>query len=129
MHQYEVWIDLECPSGDSQEVVCTIFAQLAFPVPLAVGESFTLWSAQESPVNFNVVTAMGVQQVNYVDTFVDEVAHHVRPDAGAQTVSTSIRCRPLLLATAADARIAVSFLSAQHHFELDPYAVNKLDAT
>jgi hypothetical protein len=129
MHKYDVWLDLECSSSGTPEVVCTVFGKLSLPVRPMVGESLTLWSGKDTPAHFNIVTVVGIQSVHYVATTIDEVAHHVRPGQDMAVVSTTVRCRPLQVASVADAQKVVAFLTAQHHFELDTYAVNKLEAS
>jgi len=128
MHQYDVWIDLECAIGGSREVVCTVFAKREFPVHPALGERVTFWSAKDAPVSFDVVTVCGAQQQHYVSTDVDDLAHHFHPDDGQTAASTYLRCSPITMATAADARKVAAFLSEQHGFELDPYGPKGLDA-
>ena len=129
MHQYDVWLDLECASGQAPEVVCTVFGKLSLPIRPMVGENLTLWSAQDSPVQFKVITVVGAQAVHYVGTTIDDVAHHIRPAKDESVITTTVRCRALEVASIADARAVVAFLTVQHRFQLDPYATNKLEAS
>jgi hypothetical protein len=126
MHQYDVWIDLECTLDASLQVVCALFAKMSLPIRPFVGEPLTFWSRQNSDVKFSVITAVGTKTVHYVSTEVDNVAHHAQPSVAGSTLSTNVRCLPVHVATLADAQLVVAFLTTQHGFELDPYGVNKL---
>jgi hypothetical protein len=129
MHKYDIWLDLECTRAGAPEVVCTVFGKLNLPVRPIVGESLTLWSGKDAPAHFNIVTVVGIQPVHYVGTTIEDVAHHVRPGQDMAVVSTTIRCRPLQVASVADAQKVFAFLTTQHQFELDTYAGNKLEGS
>ncbi len=129
MPQYDLWLDLECIIGGVQTVVCTLFTKRDFPVRPIIGENITFWSAKESRVNFKVINVPGIQTLHYVPTEIDDLAHHFHPNDGGVSANTCVRCRPVQVATIADARLVVDFLSSQHGFALDPYGSNKLDGT
>ena len=126
MHQYDVWLDLECEVKGSLQVVCALFAKMTFPIRPIVGEPLTFWSAKDSNVQFSIVSVIGVRLVHYASTEIDNVAHHVSPLESGSEVRTNVRCAPIHVASISDAKLLVAFLTAQHGFELDPYGVNKL---
>lgn len=129
MHQYDVWIDLECTIESSVQVVCALYAKQTFPIRPMVGEPLTFWSRQGSSEMFSVVTPTGASAVHYLATEVDSVAHHVHPSDSGTTTSTNVRCVPVRVATLEDARAVVHFMARQHGFELDPYGVNLLSSS
>lgn len=126
MHQYDVWLDLQCEVNSSLQAVCTLFAKMTFPVRPMVGESLTFWSAKDSNMQFSIVSVVGVMLVHYASTEIDNIAHHVSPVESGSEMRTSIRCVPIHVASMNDAKVLVALLTEQYGFELDPYGVNKL---
>src|ERR1035437_1312689 len=114
MHQYDVWLDIECTVDDTLKVICTVYAKRQFEVRPVLGESITFWSAQRSDVSFKVVSIAGTQPVHYASTEVEELAHHFHPDESQNKSSTLLRCRPLRVASILDAKQLVAFLTSQH---------------
>lgn len=127
MALYDIWLDLECEVDGTQTVVCTLFANRDFPIRPIIGENITFWSGKDTQVRFNLYRAPEIHQnFHYVPTEIDDVAHHLHPNEGSVSVKICVFCRPVHVATIADARRVVDFLSTQHGFEVDPYALNKL---
>ncbi len=126
MHEYDVWLNIECKLDGTLQVVCTLFTKMAFPIRPLVGDPLTFWSARGSDVEFSIVSSLGVQAVHYASTAVDSIAHQVNPNEGQSTVTTYVSCIPVQVATTSDARRASDFLATQHRFEIDPYGINLL---
>lgn len=123
MHQHDVWIDLECAIDGVRTVVCSLYAKREFPVRPLAGESLTFWSAEDSSISFNVVTAVGIRSHHYVATEIEDLAFHFYPNAPP---STLVRAGAVHLATVDDARQVVALLTEQHGFEVDPYGANRI---
>jgi hypothetical protein len=126
MHECDVWIDLECNTEGSHEVVCSLCAKIALPMRPTVGEPLTFWSSQASDIEFKMVTVTGIKSVHYISTEVDAVAQHAHPSNQGPVWSTHVRLLAGVTASLEDAKRAAGFLVAQHGFEIDPYGVNKL---
>ena len=126
MHQYDIWIDLECTVGGMQTTICTLFGKTELPVRPYRGELITFWPAKNTSVSFNIHGVAGVQAFHCVSIEIHDLAHHLRPGEGAASVSTCIHGWPIHVASVSDARRVVEFLCEQHGFEVDPYGINRL---
>ncbi len=73
------------------------------------------------------MTASGPQRSYGVAVRVDEVSAYDVQDLGGIENILSIRCSPIYVVAEVDARIVCGFMTEQIGFEIDPYAINKLD--
>lgn len=128
MQEWDVWLDLEVPTDSGREVVCALFARMAFPTRPMVGERITFHPSSGAGETFHLLMTWGPMPSNAVSCVVDDIAHSRTAQEGGAAFTTSLRFQSLAVATISDAEKISRFLAINHGFEIDPYGVNKLDA-
>lgn len=125
MNTFEFWLDIRCEGATA----CTIFGLLDMPVRPVAGESISFFQEKGSDLQFQRVRSKAVcSRETSVSVEVDEVSHYSGRRDGRLVFTSVIRALPLNVPTLEDARVVRDILIQQCGLELDPYAVNVLDA-
>ncbi len=125
MSVFEFWLDINC-AGQS---ACTVFGEIEMPVRPQIGERISFHQEKGSSYEFQVEwPGVGWRREHSVSVEIEDISHYGVKSKGGVQFKSAIRGVALNVRAVEDARTVRDFLTKQIGLEVDPYAINTLEA-